>query len=292
MDKLTEKIREYALKIGADEIGFSNIERFSEAPPQYQPLALLPTAKSIICMSIRILKGVQIPQKNLVQNYQYQMFGYGWLSNIRLNNLGFEVARYIEDEGFTSLPFPSFCDSQNPELQPEWARRVKPVISNRHAAVACGIATFGWNNLALTKKYGSRNRFVTIITNAKLEPTPMIEEEYCKNCGMCVKKCPGKAIAKEASVSFNIGGKKIKIAELKRPTCSWYHDGMATETFGTVPFVRSKEPTWDEVYAKRRAVDMLSPNQFGGRIIAFTTGGHCGQCLLQCPVGTKWKTIK
>jgi len=292
MNEITSNLHKYALELGADLIGFADIQRFEGAPKEFHPATLLPEAESVISIAIRILKGVQIPQRNLTQNYQYQTFGYGWLSHIRLNTIAFEISRYLEDAGYVTLPFPSFCDTQNPDLTPDWVKRDRPSISHRHAAVACGIATFGWNNLALTERFGARNRFVTIITKAKLEQTPLIEESVCNMCKACVQKCPGNAISDNESCSFELAGKNVKMATIKKPTCSWYHDGIATETFGTVPFKRPENLSWDEVVSKRRAVDMLSPAQFGSRITTFAPGGHCGLCLLYCPAGSAWSKLK
>lgn len=286
---LTREVKELARSLGADLVGIAPIERFEGAPEEYHPQSLLPDTKSVISIAIRILRGVQIPQKALKQNYQYQVFGYGWLSHIRLNWIAFEVARYLEDHGYWTLPFPSFCETQFGPKQPGWAKRVKPSISNRHVAVAAGIAKFGWNNLAMTREFGTRQRFVSVMTTAPLEPDPLIEEELCDKCMICVNACPAKAIAKDESTKFTLAGTNVEMAVINKPKCSWYHDGMAVETFGTVQLECPENPTWDQVREARRIVDFASPSQFGGRIVTFTTGGHCGLCLLSCPKGSFWE---
>jgi len=64
---------------------------------------------------------------NWVEHYPYQTFGYGWLSSIRLNWVAFEVARFLENQGHLTCPYPSFFQGK------------KAAISNRHSAVAAGI---------------------------------------------------------------------------------------------------------------------------------------------------------
>ncbi len=286
---LADDVKKLARELGADLVGVASVDRFQGAPDEYHPDSLLPGTMSVISIAIRILRGVQIPQQSLKQNYQYQIFGYGWLSHIRLNWIAFEVARFLEDQGHVALPFPSFCDDQYGDKHPSWFRRTKPSISNRHAAVAAGIARLGWSNLAMTRQFGTRQRFVTIMTTAEIGPDPLIEEDLCDKCMICVKACPGKAISGSEAVKYSLAGLAVETGALNRPKCSWFHDGIATETFGTVPLAQPPDVTWEQFREARRIVDYASPSQFAGRITTFTTGGHCGLCILSCPKGTQWR---
>ena len=141
----------------------------------------------------------------------------------------------------------------------------------------------------MTKQFGTRQRFVTIMTTADLRPDPLLQDEICDKCGICVDACPGEAISKDESVKYSLAETDVETAVLDRPKCSWYHSGMATETFGTVSLERPESPTWDQVREARRIVDFTSQSQFASRITTFTTGGHCGLCLLSCPKGGFWK---
>ena len=64
-------------------------------------------------------------------------------------------------------------------------------ISHRHAATRCGLGEFGYNNLVLTKQFGARQRFNTLVTDAPLVPDPLISEPIClrDKCGLCLKAC-------------------------------------------------------------------------------------------------------
>lgn len=73
--------------------------------------------------------------------------------------------------------------------------------SERHAAFAAGLGTFGLHRALITKK-GTTGRIGSVITNLQLEPTtrPYSRyDEYCPfltkgKCGACIKKCPPAAI--------------------------------------------------------------------------------------------------
>ena len=243
--RLTDDVKSFILEQGADLVGIAPIARFDGAPKLYHPQNLLPQTKSVISIAIRHLHGVLIPQKSWVEHYPYQTYGYGWLSNIRLNWIAFEVSRFLEDQGYITCPYPSFFQGKN------------AAISNRHAAVAAGVAKFGWNNLAMSPKFGTKQRFVTVMTTAELEPDPMIEDELCDSCHKCVDACPAGAISRDKAVAFEIDGHPIRMAELDREKCGPYHGG--------------KEGGFEASYPT---------------FVTFSGGGHCGMCLIHCPKGT------
>jgi len=64
-------------------------------------------------------------------------------------------------------------------------------FSHRHAATRAGLGEFGYNNVVLTREFGPRQRFNSIITDAELLPDPLITEPIClrDKCGLCLKAC-------------------------------------------------------------------------------------------------------
>lgn len=71
--------------------------------------------------------------------------------------------------------------------------------SERHAAFACGLGTFGLSKGLITKK-GMAGRFASIIIDGEMQPDerPYTDVyEYCTMCGACVKRCPVGAISLE-----------------------------------------------------------------------------------------------
>lgn len=76
---------------------------------------------------------------------------------------------------------------------------IEPFKSNwseRHAAYAAGLGTFGLSKGLITKK-GMAGRIGSLITDAYFEPTVREYKdpfEYCTRCGACQNRCPGQAI--------------------------------------------------------------------------------------------------
>ncbi|MDR1059546.1 MAG: 4Fe-4S binding protein [Treponema sp.] len=84
--------------------------------------------------------------------------------------------------------------------------------SERHAAYACGLGTFGLSRGLITRR-GIAGRFISLITSAPFEPDKRGYSgiyEYCIRCGACARNCPAGAISME-------GGKR-------HPPCSAFLD--------------------------------------------------------------------
>lgn len=80
------------------------------------------------------------------------------------------------------------------------------IFSHRHAAVRAGLGEFGLNNLVITRQFGPRVRFVSIITDATLEPTPLLERKVClgvEECSLCIDECSPMALALNPKIDHN-----------------------------------------------------------------------------------------
>lgn len=69
--------------------------------------------------------------------------------------------------------------------------------SERHAAYACGLGTFGLSRGIITKK-GMAGRITSIVIDAEFEPDERPYTgtyDYCIRCGACAARCPAGAIS-------------------------------------------------------------------------------------------------
>jgi epoxyqueuosine reductase QueG len=94
-----------------------------------------------------------------------------------------------------------------PQLSPHWAREVSPRYgkasrwSERHAAYAAGLGTFGLSDGLITAR-GKAHRAGSVVARLAVPPTPRPYEDhhaYCLHfatgdCMACAERCPVRAI--------------------------------------------------------------------------------------------------
>jgi len=283
---LKSSANELARGMGADLVGIAGIDRYATTPRRYHPATLLPQTHSVISIGVKILDGVIEPQQALVENLPYQVFGYGWLSHVKLNEIAYELARFLERAGHISLPFPSFGSSMiDPAAQ---GQNQGVSLSNRHAAVAAGLARFGWSNLAITPQFGPRQRFVTLLTSAPLEPDELLSplsEPRCQGCSVCVESCPGGAIHRSEEVTFQLEDETVRMASLNKPLCAWYNVGLSSKTFGNVDIAIPETISREAIREGQATAERLEPYRAARRVITLSGSGYCGMCLVSCPLG-------
>lgn len=221
--KLTESIKKFAKENGADLIGIAPVERFKNAPPMRHPEDLLPGAKSVIVAAIRYpLSGVlRIGQPPA---YALPSIAYAKAMCESLEGIALNLMRYLEDKDFRALAVPvTWPTSWRVRPYEEMNSPLQGMFSHRHAAVAAGLGQFGKHTLVLTPQFGPRQRFISVITDAKLTPDPMYEgKPLCpEECNTCVNSCPLHCLNKDKQVSCEIGDKKFKYPKLDIMRCAW-----------------------------------------------------------------------
>jgi len=184
LSSLTKKVKYFAKSRGATLVGIAPVERLSKAPKGHQPRDFLPSARNLISIALKINKSsiLQLPKTMKEYKLSYDM------ANLKLNSIACETACLFEDEGYEAVAIPA--------SEPYDKEKLVGDISHKHVAVAAGLGRFGLNNLVLTPKYGPYVRFVTIITNAPLDPDEPLDKDAClgEKCSKCVKACPAEAL--------------------------------------------------------------------------------------------------
>ena len=97
--------------------------------------------------------------------------------------------------------------------------------------MACGVAEIGFSGVVLTPKFGSRQRFHMIITDAEIAPTPILTESVCDRCGKCADVCPMGAIDKNNTTVVDICGKKMEVATVNYDICKTCKNGACPNRF-------------------------------------------------------------
>ncbi len=169
--------------------------------PEYRtPSEWLPGARTVVSFFLPFTKEVKrsnrkqsdtphepgIPQRCSAEWLHGRIEG-----QIFLNKVTDYMQSLLEKEGFETI-----CPATSGKL-----RMITPYISTwseRHAAYAAGLGTFGLSKGLITEK-GMAGRLGSVITNAefRVSTRPYSDPfEYCTMCGACMAKCPVGAIDK------------------------------------------------------------------------------------------------
>ena len=243
----TESLKEYAHSVGLDLFGVANIERFKDAPRRMHPASIMPRAKSVIVVGKRILRGGWrgIEEGTYWPSYTY--FDYhGLLNSFFIPWGSYHLACYLEDHGWEATPYypgvPETQPTREPLRKGEVAHNVHLAI--RIAATAAGVGEMGWSKVFLTKRFGPRQRLHAVITDAELEPTPLVKPgTICDRCMQCVRGCPGAIphIREGKTVKIQIEDYTYEWADVDLGKCTlMYHGGDPR----TSPFLHKDFPGW------------------------------------------------
>lgn len=182
--QLTRDIKTFALECGADLVGVSSIDRFEGAPEGFHPTDVMKSTRSVISFARKFVMGIldELAPGRQRLSYKHHMFSH---LNTWNTFTGYDIARFVESKGHKAFVIQP--------TTPYHAHEFRSVMSHRHAAVRAGLGVFGKNNLVLTREFGPRQRFGTVLTDASLVPDPLIEKDLCTDCNTCREACPVQA---------------------------------------------------------------------------------------------------
>lgn len=266
----SQELKEFALAHGADIVGIGSMDRFEGAPKEGDPRYIFPDAKAIIGLAFRINRGCFRGNEEGTYFAAYPSMGYAGI-NFRDAPITLRaICNYLEDDGYESVPIQNMSIMSSFDLmgiEPKEgevkkktsARPVSPDkpapdvdFSFRIAAYICGMGEIGYSKVFLTPKFGPRQRFAFVLTDAPLEPDPIYDgPPICDKCMECVKQCSVGAISARDQVKVTIAGHEIEWGKVNALACSAGYCG-ANPHYN--PFV-------DEDYDMKDAIN----NKFGAR---------------------------
>ena len=197
---MRQAIIDTALKLDADVIGFAPASRFDKEDAVFK---ILPTAKTVIGLGFRVLRGEYRGVEEGTTYYQYTTMGVENLEETVMPLALLRISNLIEENGFEAMPqrrnqlIMNEENETNPEVDYNDIYRgvsAENQIDFNKCAILCGLGEKGLSGAVLNDEYGPFIRYCFIITDAELEPTPMYEPHICDMCGECIKACPGGAI--------------------------------------------------------------------------------------------------
>ena len=169
------------------------------------PYEWLPEAKSVMALFLPFSEAVR--KSNKIENDKTDPSKEWLYARIEgqefISKYTAAIRQFLADKGIAScVPalderFDVKIETTIEGLRPSFHADSK--WSERHAAYACGLGTFGLSRGLITEK-GMAGRFASIIMAAELEPTERKYtgiDDYCIKCGACIDRCPVNAISLE-----------------------------------------------------------------------------------------------
>jgi len=283
--RITEELQALAIGEGGDLFGVAPVERFVDVEPGCAPLEYMPKAKSVLSIAVHIPNGVcdiwnRTPGP-------YLLYGYG-ITCWEVSRISLLLARHLELCGYRSICFPPAWSSS---FYRNYHRKSDGVLiqdfPHQTAAVAAGLGELGLAGLCLTREFGARQRFGSIVTDAPLA----VDAEYsgprlCNpdECGrQCVQVCPTGALDPSKPVPVRVGKREYPTAKLDGIRCQYGLEGLVAGSGGhTAETIPPGKGCWDDLTAakaNRHPVDELLLSQSAGALV----GNFCERCLHQCP---------
>ncbi len=184
---MKNELKQLLLKDGVDLVGIASVDRFAKALPGCKPTDLMPRARAVISLAIRVPRGA-------VESANPRLTTNAWnMANAELNRVAFRATRFLEDRGYRTIIIPPFIPVEMQEKH-----GLAGELSLKHAAAAAGIGVMGFSGLLLTPQFGPRQRLGAVVTDAPLEADPLLEVDFCSSCKKhCVSACPVKALKGE-----------------------------------------------------------------------------------------------
>lgn len=235
MTLTSQQVKKFAYSAGADLCGIANMERFEGAPEQMDPRYIFPGARSAIVLGRRIPRGVYRGIEEGTHWSNYTFYGYNRLNTLMLPTAQYATACFVEDHGFEATPvYPGVSEAEPQGKRLREGQPAPTVYPNiRIAAVAAGLGEMGWSKVFLSPQFGPRQRLCMILTDAELEPDPLVKpNSICNLCMACVEDCPGHCIPhiKEGKVvEIQIEGTTYRWGDVHMGKCTLTHHGLNKE---------------------------------------------------------------
>lgn len=288
-----EDVKRKARALGADAVGIGNIERWQGAPIQMDPRQIMPECRSVISMAFRVMRGSLrgIEEGTFFSNYS--AMGYGGITYLYMPMTVMNLAKAIEDCGKEAIPYGHQSDwraiDQVGRTRADFSVPVAPgratpdvAVNLRIAAYLCGLGEIGWSKMFLTPQFGPRQRVGIVLTEAALEPDPVMKPgTLCNRCMACVKQCPAQAIPADRSVKVKLGGYDVEWADVDMDRCDFCFKGA------DVKEADDGRPDYsDPAYGKRTKPGWWSPFFKKPRNLYNTGQAVCGArgCTRACMI--------
>jgi NAD-dependent dihydropyrimidine dehydrogenase PreA subunit len=188
------ELRRLCLDLGADDVGFVEVERSEIADQRAEILANFPWARTLISTVLRMNReSIRTPARS-VANLEFHHAGDD------VNEVGRRVAAALAERGVratnaAAMGFPMEMD--------RWPRKTW-TVSHKPVAVAAGLGRMGIHRNVIHPRFGNFILLGTVVTEAEVgETSRPVDFNPCLECKLCVAACPTGAIGAGGEFNFS-----------------------------------------------------------------------------------------
>ena len=293
MHKITERVKEMALCLGAAAVGIATNETLAGGPPSVDLTYVLPEATSAVSFLVPLDQRYIEPYLGKKDRRSYER------DNVRTNTLvsgiSLEIACYLKQKGY-----PSAAQAANLVYRTDThngPHDEKPPISHRYLAVRSGSGHFGLSGNVITKDFGAAVILGSVVTTAELIPTDPLPEKanYCDGCRLCMASCASGFMSSDDMTTVRMGGYEFSYSKRRHHNrCDYVCGGFtglhksgewSTWAPGRFP-IPDKEEDFLPAIVEAAAAYTKRPETQGGFFHFLMPGNKinftCNNCSLVC----------
>jgi len=137
-----------------------------------------------------------------------------------LHDMGFGIIRRLRDSGYHGVLTNDLTDISS-TVKSSWDM-LPDMRANRFAALLAGLGYLGLPGYPITPEFGTRQRFIAIVTDFPLSSDPLYDGKIeCEKCDApCMLTCPTKAVSGTAE-KVTIENKTFSIPHINYAACDW-----------------------------------------------------------------------
>ncbi|MFW9260435.1 SCP2 sterol-binding domain-containing protein [Nostoc sp. CALU 546] len=186
-------LRSLCLELGADDVGFVEIDRPEIAAQRQDILVAFPPTKTLVSFVCRMNRENVRSSERSLANVEFHTTGD------EVNQIAHEIVATLEQKGIRALNpamgFPMEMDRFPGKI---W------VVSHKPVAVAAGLGHMGIHRNVIHPKFGNFILLGTILIEAEVTKyNKPIDYNPCLECKLCVVACPVGAIGGDGHFNFS-----------------------------------------------------------------------------------------
>jgi len=174
---ITNEIKSFLLKNGADLVGFANLKNISKD--------IRGNFDYGIVIGLKYSKEAIEKNKNGDLNQYYKEYNE---LNDKLDKLASLTEKMLIDKGHDAIA--------KLRSMVKYDENFNSLLPHKTVATLAGVGWIGKNGLLITKEFGSAIRIIVVLTKTPLKCGNPIEQSSCiYTCNTCANVCPGNSVS-------------------------------------------------------------------------------------------------